>query len=70
MRQLMMHLLFTLLIAGVFCARTTVTECRLSDIKSMIGGQDYTVDEMRGIHFIHETRDQLLVFGRFTTSEP
>lgn len=32
-------------------------ECRLSDIKSMIGGQDYTVDEMRGIHFTHETRD-------------
>jgi len=44
-------------------------ECRLTDIKSIIGGPDYAVDEVRGIHFVHKGRDQLLVFGKFTTSD-
>ena len=43
--------------------------CRFSDIKSIFGGQDYTVDHMRGIHFVHEGREQLLLFGGFTKNE-
>ena len=31
--------------------------CRFSDIKSIFGGQDYTVDHMRGILFINLGRE-------------
>ena len=45
-----------LIVAGVFCA-TTYTECRLSDIKSVIGGKGYTVHDMRGLTFFHSERE-------------
>ena len=42
-------------------------DCLRSDIKSIIGGPDYTVDDMRGIHFYFEgERDGVLAFGRLT----
>jgi len=59
--KFIIHILLTSFMLSVFGKLKQKTyvevECRLSDIKSMIGGQDYTVDEMRGIHFTHETRD-------------
>ena len=42
----------------------TTEHCRNTDIKSIIGGRGYEVEDIRGIHFIHAGRDQLLVFGR------
>ena len=54
MQRTLINVLCMVYIKGVFCAQTTVNECRLSDIKNMIGGQDYTIDEMRGIHFVHK----------------
>ena len=54
---------------GVFSEPVIYTECRNSDIKSIIGGPDYEVDEIRGVNFIHLGREQLLVFGRLTTDD-
>ena len=45
-------LLLLALVGLVNCA-TISQECRLSDIKSIIGGHDYTVDDISGIHFVH-----------------
>ncbi len=54
---------------GVFSQLSTHNDCRASDIKSIIGGDDYTVDEIRGLNFIHAGREQLLVFGQLTASD-
>ena len=44
----------------------TTDECRLSDIKTIIGGRDYSVDYMRGSYFEHADRYMLLAYGRLT----
>ena len=62
-------LLLATTIFGVFSEPVTYTGCRDSDIKSIIGGDDYEVEEIRGVNFIHLGREQLLVFGRLTTDD-
>lgn len=61
-------LLALCILNGVHSQLSTYNECRPSDIKSIIGGDDYTVDEIRGINFFHAGREQLLVFGKLNTS--
>ncbi len=65
--KLLLLALFTLI--GVLSQLSTYKDCRPSDIKSIIGGDDYTVDEIRGLNFFHAGREQLLVFGKLTTSD-
>ena len=62
-----MFLLCTLI--GVLSQPSNYNDCRASDIKSIIGGDDYTVDEIRVLNFFHAGREQLLVFGQMTTSD-
>lgn len=60
------RVLFIILVA-VFALQSS-EECRLSDIKTIIGGSDYTVDEMRGLYFEHAQRYMLMGFGRLTVT--
>jgi hypothetical protein len=53
----MKALLFLNALIGVLATPRTIIECRPTDIKSIIGGEDYTVDEIRGVHFVHLKRE-------------
>ena len=44
-------------------------ECRMADVKNIIGGPDYTVDKMLVAHQSQDTWHQMIVGGRFTVNE-
>ena len=50
-----------------FTCTQVKAECRLSDIKSIMGG-DYTVDDLRGSLLTSNSRYVLIIYGKYTNA--